>query len=305
MTVPDIVALLGTLDELWAGEGLPVLCDYVRIPNVSPLYCPTWSGDGHMDEAAALLESWAAARPVAGLQAEVVRLTGRTPVLVVDVPAFGPAGSDSETVLVYGHFDKQPGLDGWRAGLGPFTPVLEGDLLYGRGSSDDGYSLFCVLLALEAAQRHGASHHRVVVLVEGSEESGSADLPAYLDHLAPMLGRPSLVIGLDSEAPTGDRLWTTTSLRGLVSLVLQVSVLAHGVHGGLAGGVVPSRSGSCDPCSAASRTTPPVPFAWPSSAPRSRPAGAPSSSSWLSWSTPVRTRSSPASSCRAAAESSA
>lgn len=240
MTVPDTDALMGTLDALWAGEALPALCDYIRIPNVSPLYCPTWSVDGHMGEAAALLESWAAARPVAGLQVEVMRLPGRTPVLVVDVPAFGPAGTDDETVLVYGHFDKQPGLDGWRAGLGPFTPVIEGDLLYGRGSSDDGYALFCVLLALEAAQRHGASHHRVVVLVEGSEESGSVDLPAYLDHLAPMLGSPSLVIGLDSEAPTGDRLWTTTSLRGLVSLVLRVSVLAHGVHSGLAGGVVPS-----------------------------------------------------------------
>lgn len=240
MTTQETRGLVDTVDALWADVATAALCDYIRIPNVSPLYSPTWSEDGHMDAAAAFLRSWAAGRPVAGLRAEVVRLDGRTPVVVVDVPASGPAGRDDDTVLVYGHFDKQPALQGWRPGLGPFTPVLEGDLLYGRGSADDGYALFCILLALEAAQRHGASHHRVVVLVEGSEESGSVDLPAYLDHLATIIGSPSLVVGLDSESVTGDRMWTTTSLRGLVSVILRVSVLRHGVHSGLAGGVVPS-----------------------------------------------------------------
>lgn len=236
-TAPGLGA---ALDQLWADEVLPTLCAYVRIPNVSPLYCPTWESDGHMEEAVALLERWVANRPVAGITVQVARLPGRTPVLVAEVPASGPAGSDGDPVLVYGHLDKQPGLSGWRNGLAPFTPVVEGDRLYGRGSADDGYAVFCIVSALEAAQRLGASHNRVVVLIEASEESGSVDLPAYLDHLAPTIGAPSLVIGLDSESVTYDRLWATTSLRGLVSATLRVSVLERGVHSGMAGGAVPS-----------------------------------------------------------------
>lgn len=228
------------LEGLWADEALPALCDYIRIPNVSPQYCPTWATDGHMDEAAALLEHWATGRPIDGLEMRTVRLPGRTPVLLIEIPATGPLGPDGESALVYGHFDKQPGLDGWSDGLGPFTPVVDGERLYGRGSADDGYALFSALCAVQALRDAGVAHHRVVVLVEGSEESGSVDLPAYLDHLAPVIGTPSMVVGLDSEAPTYDRLWATTSLRGLVSATLRVTVLTHGVHSGLAGGVVPS-----------------------------------------------------------------
>jgi acetylornithine deacetylase/succinyl-diaminopimelate desuccinylase-like protein len=129
---------------------------------------------------------------------------------------------------------------GWRDDLGPWKPVLEGDRLYGRGGADDGYSAFASLLAIEAAQRDGLSHARCVVLVEASEESGSPDLPPYLEALADRIGSPTLVLCLDSGCLDYERLWATTSLRGLADGVLRVEVLTEGVHSGEASGVVPS-----------------------------------------------------------------
>jgi acetylornithine deacetylase/succinyl-diaminopimelate desuccinylase-like protein len=131
-------------------------------------------------------------------------------------------------------------MTGWRDGLGPWTPVLEGDRLYGRGGADDGYAAFASLLAIEAAKAHGLDHARLVVLVEASEESGSPDLPAHLDQLADVVGRPDLVLCLDSWAADTQRLWVTTSLRGLAGGTLTVEVLTEGVHSGDASGIVPS-----------------------------------------------------------------
>ena len=83
-----------------------------------------------------------------------------------------PPGGRPTTVL-YGHLDKQPEMEGWRDGLSPWTPVLEGTRLYGRGGADDGYAAFASLTAVEAVQAAGGSHGRLVVLIEASEESGS------------------------------------------------------------------------------------------------------------------------------------
>jgi len=88
-------------------------------------------------------------------------------------------------------------------------------------------------------QRSGAPHARCVVLIEACEESGSRDLPAYMEALAARLGEPDLVICLDSGCGNYDQLWGTTSLRGIVNGVLTVEVLSEGVHSG-ASGMVPS-----------------------------------------------------------------
>jgi acetylornithine deacetylase/succinyl-diaminopimelate desuccinylase-like protein len=230
------------IDATWADDVLPVLSDYIRIPNVSPAFDPAWAEHGHMDRAVELLEGWARSRAVAGLTVEVVRLDGRTPVILMEVPPTGGDTGGSEppdTVLLYGHLDKQPEMVGWRPGLGPWEPVLDGERLYGRGGADDGYSTFCALTAIEAVQRHGGAHRRCVVLIEACEESGSYDLPAYVDALADRLGRVSLVVCLDSGCGTYDRVWTTTSLRGLAGFTLTVRVLEEGIHSG-ASGIVPS-----------------------------------------------------------------
>ncbi len=149
-------------------------------------------------------------------------------------------GSGEETVLLYGHLDKQPEMTGWREGLGPWEPVIVGERLFGRGGADDGYAAFASLTALEVLQAQGVPHARCVVLIEGCEESGSFDLPAYIDHLAERIGRPDLVVCLDSGAGDYERLWLTTSLRGFVSGELRVSTVTEGVHSGDASGIVPS-----------------------------------------------------------------
>ncbi len=236
--------LTSHVDRVWTDDIVPVLHDYIAIPNVSVLYDPQWREHGHMDRAVELVRAWCAERAIAGLTIEVHELPGRTPVILMEIPAFG-SGSADDTVLLYGHLDKQPEMTGWRDDLGPWKPVLEGDRLYGRGGADDGYAAFASLLAIEAAQANGMSHTRCVVLIEASEESGSPDLPAYLQALAAQIGTPSLVICLDSGCLDLERLWVTTSLRGLAAGTLRVQILTEGVHSGEASGVVPSSFRIC------------------------------------------------------------
>ena len=235
------MAVASTVERLWERDILPTLTHYIAIPNLSPAFEPDWAARGHMAQAVELVRGWCAARPIDGLTVEVHELPGRTPVVVVDVPAAGPAAGDpADTVLLYGHLDKQPPMSGWLEGLGPWTPVRRGERLYGRGGADDGYAAFASLAAIEAVRAEGGSHARCVLVIEASEESGSPDLPAHVEALAPRLGSPSLVVCLDSGCATFDRLWATTSLRGLAAVNLTVRVLEEGVHSGAAGGLVPS-----------------------------------------------------------------
>ena len=202
-------------------------------------YDPDWVAHGHMEAAVEMIRGWCAARPIDGLTVDVQRIPGRSPVIVCEVPATEASLAD-RTVLLYGHLDKQPEFTGWRDGLGPWTPVIEGDRLYGRGSADDGYAAFAALLAIEAARAEGAPHARCIVLIEASEESGSPDLPAHVDALGDRLGEPEMVVCLDSGCLDTEHLWVTTSLRGLVGGTVTVEVLTEGVHSGKASGVVPS-----------------------------------------------------------------
>lgn len=218
----------------WDDGVLPALVDYIRIPAKSPNFDPEWRAHGHLDRAVALVEGWCRARPIEGLRVEVARLEGRTPVIVAEVP-----GRGDRTVLLYGHCDKQPEMVGWAEGLGPWTPVRRGDRLYGRGAADDGYAAFAALTAIQALQEQGVPHGRCVLLIEACEESGSHDLPFYVDALAGRLGTPDLVVCLDSGCGNYEQLWSTTSLRGLVNGVLTVEVLTEGIHSG-ASGIVPS-----------------------------------------------------------------
>ena len=234
-----MTAISEHVERLWADDITPALQRYIEIPNVSASYDVDWQANGFMDEAVQLVREWCAARPIDGLTVDVHRIPGRTPLIVAEVPASDPALAD-RTVLLYGHLDKQPEMSGWRDGLGPWTPVVEGDRLYGRGGADDGYAAFAALSAIEVAKSHGLDHGRCVVLVEGSEESGSPDLPAHLARLTDVVGRPELVICLDSWAADTQRLWVTTSLRGLVGGTLTAEVLGEGVHSGAASGIVPS-----------------------------------------------------------------
>jgi len=233
----DMLKTRDFVDRRWEESILPQLVEYVRIPNKSPVFDPDWEAHGHMEAAVELMRNWAEqeARHLPGARVEVLRLPGRTPVLMVDVP-----GSVGDCVLMYGHLDKQPEFSGWSDGLEPWTPVLRDGKLYGRGGADDGYALFASLTAIRALREQGVSHARCVVLIEASEESGSPDLPHHIEALGSRLGTPTLVVCLDAECGNYEQLWCTTSLRGNLIGSLRVEVLSEGVHSGTASGIVPS-----------------------------------------------------------------
>jgi acetylornithine deacetylase/succinyl-diaminopimelate desuccinylase-like protein len=231
----DTQKTLSFVGDIWDRSILPAITEYIRIPNKSPLFDPAWQEHGHMDRAVALVAGWCREQPIEGLTVEVVRLPDRTPVIYMEIP-----GDPDDCVLLYGHLDKQPEMVGWSEGLDPWTPVMKGDRLYGRGGADDGYAAFASLTAIRAAREQGGRHARCVVLIEACEESGSFDLPFYIEQLAPRIGTPSLIVCLDSGCGNYDQLWCTTSLRGLLVGNLEVRVLTEGVHSGDASGVVPS-----------------------------------------------------------------
>ena len=223
------------VEGLWDQSIVPAIEQYIRIPNQSPLFDPNWKQNGHMHRAVALARKWAEAQGVKGLTLEVHEIEGRTPLIFMDVD-----GDPSSTVLMYGHLDKQPAMVGWEPGLGPWTPVLRDGRLYGRGGADDGYAIFATIASIRAVQLQNVKHSRIVVIIECCEESGSVDLPAYIDLLSGRIGTPRLVICLDSGCGNYDQLWMTTSLRGSIVGNLSVEVLSEGVHSGDASGIVPS-----------------------------------------------------------------
>ncbi|MGH7354612.1 MAG: M20 family metallopeptidase [Candidatus Rokuibacteriota bacterium] len=230
----DAGRALAFVQRAWEESIVPRLTEYITIPAKSPMFDPEWKAHGHIDRAVALITEWCRQRAIEGLRVEVVERDGRTPVILMEAP-----GAGDRTVLLYGHLDKQPEMTGWEAGLGPWTPVRRGDKLYGRGAADDGYASFAALTAIEALEAQGVPHARCVVLIEACEESGSFDLPFYVDALRDRIGTPELIVCLDSGCATYDALWGTTSLRGIVNGVLTVEVLTEGVHS-MASGIVPS-----------------------------------------------------------------
>ena len=227
------------VDEIYGDSIVETLIEYIKIPNKSPMFDPEWASRGYMADAVELVASWCRENAPPGAELEVVTLPGRTPLIFIDVPAAG-GGDPETTVLLYGHLDKQPEMTGWAEHLGPWKPVLEGDKLYGRGGADDGYAAFASLTALRAIDEQKAPRPRCVVIIEACEESGSRDLPYYIDHLAARIGEPSLVVCLDSGCGNYDQLWCTTSLRGNITGTLSVELIREGVHSGDASGIIAS-----------------------------------------------------------------
>ena len=236
---PDEAAALAAFAErTWDEEIVPALTDYIAIPAKSPMFDADWQKNGYIERVVRDAAEWVQRKKVDGLTLEIVRLEGRTPVIYFEVPATRPGSTD--TICLYGHLDKQPEFSGWRNDLGPWTPKYENGLLYGRGGADDGYAIYASLTAIMALDRQGIARPRCVGIIESCEESGSFDLPAYIDLLRPRLGNVSLVVCLDSGAGNYDQLWLTTSLRGNVTGTLKVEILTEGVHSGDASGLVPS-----------------------------------------------------------------
>lgn len=234
----ESAALAAFAGRTWDEEIVPALTQYIAIPAKSPMFDADWQKNGHIERVVRDAATWVEGKKVAGLKLEVIRLEGRTPVIYFEVPATKPGSTD--TICLYGHLDKQPEFSGWRNDLGPWTPKYENGLLYGRGGADDGYAIYASLTAILALDKQGIARPRCVGIIECCEESGSFDLPAYIDLLRPRLGHVSLVVCLDSGAGNYDQLWLTTSLRGNVTGTLKVEILTEGIHSGDSSGAVPS-----------------------------------------------------------------
>ncbi len=249
--------------KIWETSILAALRRHIRIRAKSVDFDEAWYEHGHIAKAIANANVWCSQHAPQGSTIEVIDggmktievvkrgerkqvSVHRTPVLLIDIPA---TGGSKETAFLYGHLDKQPeGKDPWDAsrGLKPWKPVdiheVDGHKLYGRGGADDGYAVFAAIAAINCLENQGVAHARCVILVETGEESGSPDLPFYLEMLRPTIGTPSFIAALDSGCGTYDRLWLTNSLRGLVIVVLEIHVLQKGIHSGEGGGVVPDSS---------------------------------------------------------------
>jgi acetylornithine deacetylase/succinyl-diaminopimelate desuccinylase-like protein len=109
MTVmtPNSETLIEYIDQQWTDSVLPELIDYIRIPNKSPAFDPQWQENGYMDQVVEQFVNWCNKQAVRGMQLEVVRLEGRTPLIFMDI-----AGDSDDVVLLYGHLDKQPEMTG-------------------------------------------------------------------------------------------------------------------------------------------------------------------------------------------------
>tara|TARA_B110000008_G_scaffold278801_1_gene323672 strand:+ start:1590 stop:2990 length:1401 start_codon:yes stop_codon:yes gene_type:complete len=223
------------IEDFWDANILPTLTDYIKIPNKSPAFDPDWKQNGHMDAVLALAKKWIEKFQPDGSTVHIEEGEDKTPMIIIEIP-----GERDGNILMYGHLDKQPEMEGWKAGLGPWTPVYLDDKLYGRGGADDGYALFASLGSILSLKTQGVKLPRIVILIEFSEESGSPDLPYYMDHFKDTIGNVDLVICLDSGAGNYEQFWSTVSLRGMISCNLKVEVLSEGVHSGNASGMVPS-----------------------------------------------------------------
>ena len=227
--------IITNINTFWDDKITPTLVDYIKIPNKSPSFDPDWEIHGYMDEVLDLALKWTNKNKPPGAVVSVERTTGRTPIILIDIP-----GTVDGNILMYGHLDKQPEMEGWDKDLGPWKPIIKDNKLYGRGGADDGYALFASIASINALKEQNVEHPRILILIEFSEESGSPDLPHYMNLCSNQIGVPDLVVCLDSGAGDYNRFWTTTSLRGLIGLSMKVEVLTEGVHSGGASGHVPS-----------------------------------------------------------------
>lgn len=242
MTAPqqqlDTTTVEASVECTWA-SALPALAEYVRIPAISRAFDADWEVSGHIQRGVDHIEQWIRAHLPDEARVWQQQIDGRTPVLFAEIPARGELPHTAETVLLYGHLDKQPAGTGWGA-RDPWEPIEAGDFLYGRGVADDGFAPFAMVAAVRALRDTDSAHGRILMLLEASEESHSMDLPAHLDLIGDGLGTVGLVVVLDAGAWDYEHLSVVTSLRGMLSADVRVHVAEEGLHSGLASGAVPS-----------------------------------------------------------------
>lgn len=173
---------------------------------------------------------------IKGIHRHVFHPEGTNPLIVYVVD---PTEGATKNVMLYGHLDKQPWGTGWEEDLLPTDPVIRGDYMYGRGSSDDGYSAFACMLAVKSIQLAGGKQPRVVLVLETEEESASPNLIPLLQLAEPVIQKPDACFCMDSGALDYDQLWLTSSIRGVCIVDVTIEAAKVGYHSGETGGIIP------------------------------------------------------------------
>ncbi len=203
------------------------LFDFLRIPSIS-------ARSEHRQDVASAAD-WLAQRLVAaGLSAQVFPTRGH-PIVLAEWRGAGPS---APTYLVYGHYDVQPvePLDLWTSP--PFEPTVRDGRIYARGSVDDKGQLYLHVKALQAhLTTSGTLPVNVIVLAEGEEEVGSANLPAFIEQHADRLRCDGVIIS-DSAMFAPGLPSILFSLRGMSYLQVDLEGPASDLHSGSYGGAV-------------------------------------------------------------------
>ena len=227
----DTKSLKKYVEKQFALNVLPNLMNFIRIPNLSPLFDPNWNTNGLLLKAANLIVSYAKSLNIKNAEINLLQDSPYTPLIFIDIPA--SRQNDERTVLFYAHYDKQPYGTGWDEDKSPTNPVVIDGHLYGRGSADDGYASFSILTAIKACQEYNCPLPRICCIFEGAEESRDVDLKYYFKKLMPILGQNVIAfIPLDAGCSDYNRLWMTNSLRGYFDFDVIIETLQQESHYG-------------------------------------------------------------------------
>ncbi len=227
-----------SIERAWANETLDAMKQFIRLPSKSRNFDKDWEAHGYLLQALKDAADFGK-KYIPNGTFEIIQTPGKTPALFVDIPAF--KNHKGKPAFYYGHFDKQPEtLDGWYEGFGPWIPVVKDNRLYGRGSVDDGYSFYLMITMVKALEENGIAHPVIKGIFETDEESGSRDLPYYIETLAPRIGEPAFLTIIDLDCADWSRPYLTQSLRGVCVMTVTVKVLDVPAHSGAASAIVPS-----------------------------------------------------------------
>lgn len=246
-TVDSIYKLV---DSLWETEGLEGLTEAVAIDSQSPNFNPDWAATGELRAMLDFYLNYATEKMQGKAEISHKFYGGASdspptpPLLAITVHGTKHGQEGSPEVLLYTHADTQPhDASDWTHGdptVATRVATDGGDLVFGRGTTDDKYAFFASMIILETLMELGLDFPTLHIVIETEEESGSPNLEPHLDALLADIGSPDVVYVVDSGGPDNSHMWNSRTLRGLISGVLRVELLDSSVHSGTAGGIVPS-----------------------------------------------------------------
>jgi acetylornithine deacetylase/succinyl-diaminopimelate desuccinylase-like protein len=200
------------------------LIQLVRIPSISKMKL-------HAKDCQRVLEVVSEMAEQVGFQTEIVQTPG-LPVFV----GWLESNPQGPWITIYNHMDVQPAEEPqWETE--PFEPVLKGERVYGRGSTDDKGPALATLHAIAFLKQSGFALPNIQLIYETEEEDGSKHFGWFLDQMQERLKPPTSILISDTIFE-GDHPALTYRLRGLLSAEVELVSGTQDQHSGMVGGVV-------------------------------------------------------------------